>query len=403
MVDVPQVSAEVSTAGETVPEPSWEPVPLTVMEIQLFWMRMPLVAPFHTSTGSTRERECLLVRLQGRHPERGPVEGWGEVVTPAEPTYSYETTGTAWHVLTTFLLPALLGRTLSTPADLQRSYARVRGHPMAKAGVEMAFLDARARLLGVPLWQVYGGDPARRRVPAGISLGIAPSLDQLLRAVDEALNRGYRRVKIKIQPGWDREPVRALRRQFGDLPLMVDANGAYTPPTAGVLAALDAEGLLMIEQPFAERALVDHSRWQRRLRTPLCLDESVQDRHDAQTALALAACRVINVKLGRVGGLQEARAIHDLCRRQGVPLWCGGMLETGVGRAHNIALSTLPGFTLPGDLSASDRYYREDLIDPPVGLNPDGTVTVPQEPGLGFHVVAGRLARYCRRHRVWRA
>ncbi|ADU50603.1 O-succinylbenzoate synthase [Thermaerobacter marianensis DSM 12885] len=384
-------------------EPAAEPVPLTITGVQLFWLRMPLVAPFETSYGRVDRRECLLVRLEARHPEAGPVEGWGEVVADADPGYSYETTGTAWHVLSEFVLPALPGRTFETPGQWRAAFEWVRGHPMAKAGVEMALLDARSRARGVPLWQEYGGDPGRRRIPVGVSVGIQPTLDDLLATVERWLERGYRRIKIKIKPGYEVEPVRALRERFGDIPLMVDANAAYTLADAERLEALDGYGLMMIEQPLHEDDLLDHALLQRRLRTPVCLDESVRHVHAAREALVLGSGRIINIKQGRVGGPTDARMIHDLCRRHGIPVWCGGMLETGVGRAHNIALTTLPGFTLPGDTSGSNRYYHEDVIDPPVRVGPDGTIEVPQEPGLGFRVVPERVERYTVRHRSWRA
>ncbi|QIA28153.1 o-succinylbenzoate synthase [Thermaerobacter sp. PB12/4term] len=364
---------------------------------------MPLVAPFETSYGRVDRRECLLVRLEARHPEAGVVEGWGEVVADADPGYSYETTGTAWHVLTEFILPALPGRTFATPGQWRAACEWVRGHPMAKAGVEMALLDARSRARGVPLWQEYGGDPARRRIPVGVSVGIQPSLDALLATVERFLEQGYRRIKIKIKPGYEVEPVRALRQRFGSIPLMVDANAAYTLADAGRLRALDDYGLMMIEQPLHEDDLLDHAALQRQLATPVCLDESVKHVHGAREALALGSGRIINIKQGRVGGPIDARRIHDLCRRYGIPVWCGGMLETGVGRAHNIALTTLPGFTLPGDTSGSDRYYHEDVIDPAVRVGPDGTVEVPQEPGLGYRVVPERVEKYTLRHRSWHA
>lgn len=392
-----------SQAHVTHPAPDLPPTPLTLTAIELFRVRMPLVAPFETSFGRVHDRECLLVRLEARHPERGPVEGWGEVVADADPGYSYETTGTAWHVLTEFILPKLPGVTLPDEGALRATYDWVRGHPMAKAGVEMAYLDARARALGVPLWRVYGGDPARDRIPVGVSIGIQDSLDDLLSLVDTWLNRGYRRIKIKIKPGHDEEPVRAIRDRFGDIPLMVDANAAYTLADAPRLEALDAYDLMMIEQPLHEDDLLDHAELQRRLRTPVCLDESIKHLHGAKEALALGSCRIINIKQGRVGGPSDARAIHDLCRSRGIPVWCGGMLETGIGRAHNIALTTLPGFTLPGDTSGSDRYYHEDLIDPPVTVNADGTITVPREPGLGYRVVRERVERYTVKYKVWRA
>ncbi|MCL6552878.1 MAG: o-succinylbenzoate synthase, partial [Firmicutes bacterium] len=269
-------------------------------------------------------------------------------------------------------------------------------HHMAKAAVEAALWDLHARAQGISLAALLGG--TRDRVAVGVSLGIEPTVDALLERVEHFLHLGYRRIKIKIKPGWVLEPVEQIRRRFGDIMLQVDANSAFSLDDAPLLRALDDHHLVLIEQPLEEDDIVDHAKLQAQLRTPICLDESIVHARAARAALELGACRVINIKQARVGGLTEAVAIHDLCQARGVPVWCGGMLETGPGRAANLALASLPNFTLPGDISASDRYFQEDLIDPPVVLNADGTITVPTGAGLGVHVVPERVARYAVRH-----
>lgn len=369
---------------------------MRVQRVDVYHVAMELKAPFRTSFGVTRERHCLLVRL-----ETDAAEGWGEVVADAAPLYSEETVETAWHVLRDFLVPAVLGRSFATPEEFRAAYAHVRRHPMAKAGLEGAFWDAWSRARGLPLWRALGG--VRERIEVGVSIGIQDDVPALLRSIESFLARGYRRIKIKIEPGWDVDVVREVRRAFGAIPLMVDANSAYTLADADHLARLDEFGLMMIEQPLAHDDLVDHAQLQRRLRTPICLDESVHHAEDLRRALELGSCRVLNVKVGRIGGLCEVLAVDRLARERGVPLWCGGMLETGVGRLHNVALTTLPGFTLPGDTSGSDRYWHEDLIEPPVAVEPDGTIAVPSAPGIGHEVRVDRIGRVTRRHAAYRA
>ncbi len=353
-------------------------------------VELPLLFPFQTSFGRQTSHTCLLVRL-----DDGEVEGWGEVPVERTPLYNEETTGTAWHVLEAFILPLVLGRTLDHPRDFPPLVRHLRRHHMAKAGVEAALWDLYCRRQGIPLARALGG--VRTAVEAGVSLGIEPTVDALLRRIEEFVGRGYRRIKIKIQPGWDVEVVREVRRAFGPVPLQVDANSAYTLDQAEVFQALDDFGLLMIEQPLGEDDLVDHAALQARLRTPVCLDESIVSPDHARKALQLGSCRVINIKAARLGGLTAAVATHDLCQAAGIPVWCGGLLETGIGRAANLALASLPNFRLPADLSASDRYYREDLIDPPVSLNPDGTVPVPSAPGLGVRVRRDRVEAHATR------
>jgi len=354
--------------------------------VTLFHIRMPLVHPFETSFGVEQDRECIIVRVEGD----GAI-GWGECVASAGPWYAYETTQTAWHILTRFLISMLLGRELSGPQEVFDRLRSVRGHPMAKAGLEMALWDLTASQQGVPLANLLGG--TRERIPVGVSIGIQKSIPALLERIASFVEQGYARVKIKIKPNWDVDVVRAVRREFPDLKLQVDANSAYRLADAPVFQAMDDLDLLLIEQPLGHDDIYEHAKLQRQLRTPICLDESIVSIDHARVALELGSCRVINIKPGRVGGHASSIRIHDLCREQGVPVWHGGMLETGIGRAHNVALASLPGFTLPGDISASDRYYAEDLIDPPFTLNPDSTLTVPKGPGIGVTVNEERLRR----------
>jgi O-succinylbenzoate synthase len=324
-------------------------------------------------------------------------QGWGEAVAEHDPYYSSETTETVWHIVTEFLAPLVLGRDFAHPRDLWPAMARVRGHNMAKAVIEMAAWDLHAKQNGQPLWQTLGGRP--RPIASGVSIGIQDSLDELVDRVTIEREAGYQRIKIKIKPGWDLEPVARLRERFGAIPLMVDANAAYTLADTTHLATLDQFDLMMIEQPLEYDDLLDHATLQRALRTPICLDESIVSPRIAALALREGACRIINIKPGRMGGFLESRRVHDLCERAGVPVWHGGMLESGIGRAHNLHLSSLPNFRLPGDIAASRRYYAEDLIEPPIEVSPDGTVPVPSDgPGIGVAVEQDRIARATLRH-----
>jgi O-succinylbenzoate synthase len=309
-------------------------------------------------------------------------------VAAEDPSYSYETTETAWHLLTEFLLPAVVGRDAADPEDVLGPVGWVRGHRMAKAAVEMAAWDLHARLTGAPLAEALGGQS--RPVPVGVSVGLQPGDEALLERVQAYAEQGYRRVKIKIKPGRDVEMLAKVRERFPLLPIMADANAAYTLADADRLAALDPLGLMMIEQPLAFDDLHQHAELQRRLQTPVCLDESIESVEDARLALELGACRVINIKPGRVGGFGSARAIHDLCVQAGVPVWCGGMLESGVGRAHNVSLATLPGFTLPGDISESRRYWERDLVTPEFVMR-DGTLQLPPGPGIAVEPDLDRI------------
>jgi O-succinylbenzoate synthase len=310
--------------------------------------------------------------------------GWGEVVAAEEPRYSYETVETARHIIRDFLAPAMLSRPVLSLEDLAARFNSFRGHNMAKAGLELAFMDLLAKTRSESLSHLIGG--TRASVAVGVSLGIQPSLKRLLERVDQYLAKGYQRIKLKIKPGWDIDVVRAVRRQHPDILLSVDANSAYTLADEEHLRRLDEFGLLMIEQPLDHDDLVDHAKLQAKLTTPICLDESITNAKRAEHALDLGSCRLINIKIGRVGGYSQALPIHRLCYSRDVPVWCGGMLESGIGRAHNIALASLSGFSLPGDISASSRYFGRDLIVPEVQVSEDGTAQVPTDPGLGFKV-----------------
>jgi len=369
---------------------------MRIADVRLFDVRLPLVRPFETSFGRIDAREFVLVAV-----ESAGATGWGECVADVDPYYSEETTSTAWDTLSRHLAPAVLGRSLDHARDVSALWTRVRGHRMAKAALEMAIWDLQARLEHRPLCELLGGAP--RPIAAGVSIGIQPSLEALVDRVASELADGYRRIKIKIKPGWDRRPVEALRERFGGVPLMVDANAAYTIEDAPTLSALDAFDLMMIEQPLDYDDLVDHARLQAAIQTPICLDESITGPKAATDAIGLGACRVINVKPGRMGGFAPSLAVHDIAVARGVPLWHGGMLESGIGRAHNLHLSTLPGFTLPGDVAASRRYFVPDLIDPPIDVRPDGFIDLPRGWGIGVEPVPSRLQEATRRTERYRA
>ena len=362
---------------------------MRIERIELRLLRLPLVRFFETSFGRVHGREFVLVRLD----EDGAV-GVGECVADGSPSYSYETTSTAWHIIRDFIAPIVLGGEFAHPRDVFGALARIRGHNMAKAAVEMAAWDLFAVEQGLPLCQVLGGDPAtiRSGIQSGVSIGIQDSIPDLIERVKIELAAGYRRIKIKIKPGWDCDAVAAVRDACGSISLMADANAAYTLADAGHLAGLDRFDLMMIEQPLDYDDIRDHARLQRQIRTPICLDESLHTVASGEAAIESGACRVINIKPGRMGGHAESVRLHDLAARHAVPVWHGGMLESGIGRAHNIHLSTLPNFTLPGDVAASRRYYAPDLIDPEIDVRADGTIEVPCEPGIGVRLVHDRIA-----------
>lgn len=360
---------------------------MKIDRVELRHVRIPYVTAFETSAGREASKDCILVRAWA-----DGLAGWGESPVSSAPFYVEETVETAWPILLEFLVPRVLGRTFSEPAELAGWLRPIRRNYMAKAGLEAAAWDLVAQARGVPLARALGG--TRTRVAVGMSVGLEPAIGAILDRIETWLADGYRRIKVKIKPGLDAALIAAIRSRFGAIALAADANAAYASADAPALAALDAYGLVMLEQPLDHDDLVDHAALQHLLRTPICLDESIGSAAGARKALDLGACRIVNVKAARMGGLSEALRCHALCRERGVPVWCGGLLETGVGRAANIALASLPAFTLPADLGASRRYFREDVIDPEVTVNPDGTVEVPSGPGLGFRVVERIVEKY---------
>ena len=362
---------------------------MKIERVELHHIVQDLVHPFRTSFGSQLARPCILVAVYGA----GGV-GWGECVAHDKPNYSYETIDTAWHVLKDFLIPPLIGLDISSPQDILPHFSWVRGHPMAKAALENAVWDLVTRARNVPLHKMLGG--VRSRVEVGVSIGIQPSLQGLLDRVSQFVDLGYGRIKMKIEPGWELEPLAAVREQHPTIKLMADANSAFSLDHVPLFQQMDALELLMIEQPLHHDDFVDHAKLQAQINTPVCLDESIHSPNHARWAIELEACRVINLKVARVGGLANAVEIHRLALEAGIKMWCGGMLETGVGRAVNLHLATMPNFVLPGDISATSRYYAEDIAEPTFSLNPeDSTVTVPNGPGIGVEVQPDRVRR-CR-------
>ena len=356
-----------------------------IRRVELREIHLSLIHPFETSFGRTTERHIIVVRVE----DADGLEGWGECVADESPYYSEEWTESAWAVMTRFLAPLLVSAPFPAAEAVDGRFAPVRGNRMAKAALETACWDLEARVRNLPLWQLLGG--TRTEIASGVSIGLQPTTDALLDRVRHELAAGYQRIKIKIKPGHDLELVERIRAELPGIPLMVDANSAYRLSDAALLRELDRFDLMMIEQPLAHDDIADHAILQRQLSTPICLDESIRSSDDARHAIELGACRIINIKVGRVGGHAEARRVEEICREKGVAVWCGGMLEAGIGRAHNIALSTLAGFTLPGDVSASARYWQEDIIDPPVTVTPRGTIHPPSGPGIGFEVKRDRI------------
>jgi O-succinylbenzoate synthase len=348
--------------------------------ITLREIKMQLVHFFETSFGRTTERHMVLVEV-----EADGVSGWGEVTAGENPFYNEEWTESAWLILRDYVAPRVLKHNFASAAEVGARTAHIRGHNMARGGLEVAVWDLEARMLGRPLYQHIGGG-ARREIPCGVSIGIQDSVAQLLGKIETELTAGYQRIKMKIKPGWDVDVVREVRRRFPDILLMADANSAYTLDDAPRLKCLDEFNLMMIEQPLGHDEIIDHAKLQAQLKTPICLDECIRSAHQAKQALAMDAGRIVNIKLGRVGGFAEAKRVHDVAQIAGVPVWCGGMLETGIGRAHNIALATLPNFTLPGDVSASKRYWSRDIILPPVETTAHGTIAVRDQPGFGYDI-----------------
>jgi O-succinylbenzoate synthase len=352
---------------------------LRIEQVQLRHIKLPLVHPFQTSFGRESVRDIVVVKAWAQG-----LVGYGESASMAEPFYNYETTETCWHIQRDFLIPWLLGRDIADGADLVQLFAPVRGHEIAKTGLEQAWWDLMAKAEGQSLSSLLGG--RKHRIECGVSIGIQDSLEHLLERVGSFLELGYRRIKIKIKPGWDRDVVGRVRHVFPDVPLMVDANSAYTLDDVDLFKALDDYNLMMIEQPLGYDDIHDHAKLQSQVETPLCLDESITSPAHAQWAIELGSCRIINIKPARVGGLYQARRIHDICQDHDMPVWCGGLLESGIGRAHNVALCSLPNFRLPADLSSSSRYYSRDVVLPPWEVDGEGMMNVASAPGIGVEV-----------------
>jgi O-succinylbenzoate synthase len=359
-------------------------------------LRMHLKEPFETSSSITRERRVLLLEVRS-----DGLSGWGEITVDEEPFYNSETTDTAWHILRDFIVPLTLGKSVETAQEVIPLMSRIRGHEMARAGLENALWDVESQQKGIPLHRLLGG--SLTEIPCGVSLGIQPTVSLVAAKIEHELAAGYQRIKLKIKPGNDVGMVKEVRRIFPKVNLMVDANSAYTLQDAEWLREFDGCDLMMIEQPLAWDEISQHAKLQAQMQTPICLDECIHNARHACAAIELEACRVINVKLGRVGGHSEAKRVHDVCHERAIPVWCGGMLESGVGRVHNIAMSTLPGFVLPGDVSASKRYWDQDIIEPEVEVTARGTIKVSESPGLGYSVRRDRVERITVHTETWQA
>jgi O-succinylbenzoate synthase len=357
---------------------------MKIDRIELREIHLPLVAPFETSFGRTTERRIILVKVFS-----DGLTGWGECTVGEGPFYNHEATDTDWIMIRDFVAPMIIGKEMHSAAEVNGLTRPIRGNRMARGAVETAVWELEARQKNLPLWKLLGG--TRQEIACGVSIGIQESHAALLKKIEKEVAAGYQRIKIKIKPGWDYDTLRAVRAEFPQITLSVDANSAYTLDDIKLLASFDEFNLLMIEQPLAHDDLLDHAELQQQLRTALCLDESILHADSARQALAIGACRIINIKLGRVGGHSEARRVHDYCHERGLPVWCGGMLEAGIGRAHNIAMSTRAGFSLPGDVSASKRYWTQDIITPPVEVSPRGTIIPPSGPGIGFEINEARI------------
>jgi o-succinylbenzoate synthase len=368
---------------------------MKIDSITLREIKMRLKSPFETSFGVFLHRRIFLVEVR-----TDDVSGWGEVTTDERPFYISETTDTAWHIIAGFIAPLLVGKSVACASEFPELVANIRGHEMAKAGVENALWDAESQLKGIPLSKLVGG--TLDEIACGVSLGIRETPQTLVNKVEEELRSGYQRIKLKIKPGKDLEYVAAVREHFPTVRLSVDANSAYRLSDAEHLRHLDKFNLLMMEQPLQWDEVYGHAKLQAQIRTSICLDECIHNSRDAGTAIELGACRIINIKLGRVGGFTEARRVHDVCRGHSIPVWCGGMLESGIGRTHNIAMSTLPGFTLPGDVSASQRYWDEDIIEPEVEVSPGGTIRLSQAPGRGYEIKRDLIDRLTIRKDSWK-
>ena len=369
---------------------------MKIEAVTLREIHMPLVHFFETSFGRVHSRRILLVSI-----DADGVRGWGECVAGEDPFYSPEWIETAWPTIKQYLVPAILQGEVQSGRDCATLFARVRGHHMAKAALENAVWDAEARQQHQPLWKLLGG--SRREIACGVSIGIQDSPEQLLEKIETELAAGYRRIKVKVKPGWDLNVLEKIRAQWADILLSVDANSSYTLDQVEHLRKFDAFNLLMIEQPLWNDDIYYHARLQKELRTAICLDESIVSVRGAAFAVETGACRIINVKVGRVGGFSEALKIHDLCHAHNIPVWCGGMLETGIGRAQNIALSSLQNFSLPGDVSASKRYWKEDIIDPEVEVSAQGMIAISDLPGTGYRIKPDLIEKLTVRKETLRA
>lgn len=360
---------------------------IKIRSIELTEINLPLVHFFETSFGRTYERRIILVRVE----DADGATGWGEITCGESPGYSDEWTDSAWVTTEKILAPMVVGKEVGSAGDVWDLMKWARGHRMSKSGVETACWDLEAKKLGVPLWRHLGG--VNQVIECGVSIGIQDSVEQLLEKVRVELDAGYRRIKIKISPRWDYDVIKAVRAEFGDILLMGDANSAYTLADIDRLKSLDEFDLMMLEQPLPHDDIIDHAKLQREIRTPICLDEPIKSPDDARKAIELESGKIINLKNGRVGGHAQSKLVEQICRLASVPVWCGGMLESGIGRAHNIAISTLAGYTMPGDVSASKRYWHEDIISPEVEVSPQGTITAPEGPGIGFEVRRDRIEK----------
>jgi len=353
---------------------------MKIERVVLRQIRMPLVHFFETSFSRTYERNIIVVEVVSEG-----LSGWGEITAGEHPFYNEEWTDAAWLIARNYVAPRIVGREIDSAGDVDALTKHIRGHNMARGGVEAAVWDLQARRNGNPLWKEIGGG-ARREIPCGVSIGIQNTVEELIEKIECELAAGYQRIKMKIKPGWDVDVIRRIRARFPETPLMADANSAYTLADAPLLKQLDDFGLTMIEQPLAHDDIVDHAQLQAQLKTPICLDECIRTAHHAEQAIRMKAGRIVNIKLGRVGGFGEAKRLHDVCEAAGIPVWCGGMLEAGIGRAHNIAMATLPNFTLPGDVSASKRYWKRDIIVPEVETTRQGPIAITDEPGFGYQI-----------------
>lgn len=358
---------------------------MLISKVELREIRLPLIHFFETSFGRTTERRILLVRVT----DNEGAEGWGECTAGEGPFYCDEWIETAWLTIKTFLAPMCIGKEIDVALETWELMKAVRGHRMAKAAIENACWDLEAKRLNRPLWKHLGG--TRTEISCGVSIGIQNTPKALIEKIETELAAGYQRIKIKIKPGWDLKVIAQVRDKFPEIRLMADANSAYTLADAALFKELDQYNLMMVEQPLAHDDIFDHAELQRQIKTPVCLDESIHSSEDAEHAIQLGSGRIINLKLGRVGGHLQAKEVERVCRENNIPVWCGGMLESGIGRAHNIAMATLAGFTLPGDVSASSRYWAEDIIDPPVTVSKNGTISAPDKAGIGFEVNRSRI------------